>query len=214
MDILAVLPYVGGGVFGAALTYGLTWLREHRRTLDAYRAPQRQAIGGIVAATHEYMSCELEQRTLLEDLIRQVREDRMIVTIEQSDTAMKATGRAILAVEHAFEGGRLTIVDAPCWQAMGIAYVDFSRLRAAMVAWATAPAVESPEQAEDYIQTIKGLAENFNQSVLALVIAAADRMAPAESRLNRLRRRAARRRIGEYHQQRLGSDPQSQSPQP
>ncbi|AYJ06359.1 hypothetical protein MAA44156_03430 [Mycobacterium avium subsp. avium] len=59
----AALPYVGGGVFGAAVTYGLTWVRERRRTLDAYRAPQRQAIGDIVAATHELMLRELESRT-------------------------------------------------------------------------------------------------------------------------------------------------------
>lgn len=90
MWISTALPYLGGAAFGAALTYGLTWLRERRRTLDAYRAPQRRAIAEIVAATHEYMSCELEQRTLMEDLIRHIRENRMIVTPEQSDAAMRA----------------------------------------------------------------------------------------------------------------------------
>jgi hypothetical protein len=34
----AALPYIGGGVLGSAVTYGLTWVREHRRTLDSYRA--------------------------------------------------------------------------------------------------------------------------------------------------------------------------------
>ncbi|UQX12612.1 hypothetical protein [Candidatus Mycobacterium methanotrophicum] len=51
----AALPYVGGGVLGAALTYALTWVRERRRILDAYRAPQRQATGDIVAAAHEFI---------------------------------------------------------------------------------------------------------------------------------------------------------------
>jgi hypothetical protein len=48
----AALPYVGGGVLGAGVTHGLTWVRERRRTLDAYRAPQRQALGEIITATH------------------------------------------------------------------------------------------------------------------------------------------------------------------
>jgi len=64
----AALPYVGGGVFGAAVTSGLTWVRERRRTLDAYHAPQRQAIGDIVADTHELMVRELESRTAQSDL--------------------------------------------------------------------------------------------------------------------------------------------------
>jgi hypothetical protein len=37
-----------GGVAGAALTYVLTSWRERCRTQDAYRAPQRRAIGGVV----------------------------------------------------------------------------------------------------------------------------------------------------------------------
>jgi len=32
------LQIIGGGVTGAALTYGLTWWRERRRMKDAYRA--------------------------------------------------------------------------------------------------------------------------------------------------------------------------------
>lgn len=195
--IAAALPYLGGGIFGAALTYGLTWMRERRRTLDAYRAPQRQAIADIVAATHEYMSCELEQRMLMQDLVRQIRENRPLVTAEQSDAAMKASGRALLAVERAFQVGRLTIIDAPCWKATGIAYVDFSQLSTAL--GASKPELEMPEQFEGYIDRRMVLAENFNRSVLAVVIAAADRLAPAETRWNWFRRRGARRQVGQHH---------------
>ena len=197
--IAGALPYLGGGIFGAALTYSLTWLRERRRTLDAYRAPQRQAIADIVAATHEFMSCELEQRTLMHDLVRQIRETRPLVTAEQSDAAMKASGRALLGVERAFQVGRLTIVDAPCWKAMGIAYVDLSQLSTALSA--SMPELEMPEHFEGYIERRKAFAENFNQSVLAIVIAAADRLAPAESRWNWFRRRSARRQVGQHHEQ-------------
>jgi hypothetical protein len=54
------LKYIGSGALGA---YALTWARERRRTLDAYRAPRRQAIGEILTATHAVMMCELEKRT-------------------------------------------------------------------------------------------------------------------------------------------------------
>jgi len=37
--ISAALPYIGGGVLGTTATCRLTWVRERRRTLDAYRAP-------------------------------------------------------------------------------------------------------------------------------------------------------------------------------
>ena len=48
-----ILTVICSGIAGSAFTYGLTWVRERRRTNDAYRAPQRVAIGDIVAATYE-----------------------------------------------------------------------------------------------------------------------------------------------------------------
>jgi hypothetical protein len=73
--INAALPYVGGGVLGSAVTYGLTWVREHRRTLDSYRAPQRHAIGDILAAAHEFQLSLLEWRRAMTDLIEVMRQD-------------------------------------------------------------------------------------------------------------------------------------------
>jgi hypothetical protein len=55
------------------MTYGLTWLRERRRILDAYRAPQRHAIGDIITETHALMIRELEMRTALTELVEQIR---------------------------------------------------------------------------------------------------------------------------------------------
>ena len=72
----AALPYIGGGVLGSAVTYGLTWVREHRRTLDAYRAPQRHAIGEILAAAHEFQLRLLEWRRVMSDLTEEMRADR------------------------------------------------------------------------------------------------------------------------------------------
>lgn len=195
----AGLPYVGGGVLGAAVTYALTWIRERRRTLDAYRAPQRLAIGDIVAATHELMLRELESRMAQTEVIEHIRRD--VLPSAQLAGQLMATaaalGKATLDAERALQIGRLTIVDAPCWEAMGAAYVALTSLRRAMAARVDAPDMQSPEEIEHYVEGIKVLAEQFNQSVLALVIAAADRISPAETICNRGRRRAARRRLGE-----------------
>jgi hypothetical protein len=195
----AALPYVGGGVFVAAVTYGLTWVRERRRTLDAYRAPQRHAIGDIVAATHELMLRELESRTAQTEVIQHIRQDVLPCgqLVGQLWATAAGLGRATLDAERALQIGRLTIVDAPCWEAMGAAYVALNSLRRTMAARVDAPDMQSPEEIEHYVEGIRVLADQYNESVLTLVIAAADRVSPAETICNRRRRRAARRRLGE-----------------
>jgi type IV secretory pathway VirB6-like protein len=48
---------------------------------------------------------------------------------------------------------------------------------------------------------LKVLAEQFNQSVLAMVRKAAERVSPAETLGNRRRRRDARRRLAQRYQE-------------
>jgi hypothetical protein len=199
MWISAALPYIGGGVLGAVFTYGLTWFRERRRTLDAYRAPQRQAIGDIITATHELMVRELEMRTGLTELVECIRQDEL--PSEQALGAPVAMGKATLDAERAFEIGTLTIVDAPCWEAMGAAYIELTRLRAAMHARADAPDMQTPEEIETYVERIRVLSEQFSESVLTLVRTATERVTPAETIGNRRRRRDARQRLGERYAQ-------------
>jgi hypothetical protein len=196
----AALPFVGGGVLGAGFTFGLTYRREHRRSLDAYRAPQRQAIGDIVAATHELMLRELELRTALTEAIQRIRRDEL-PTGQVMMATSAAMGKATPDAERAFQIGILTIVDAPCWEAMGAAYVELSRLRTAMAARVDAPDMQSPEEIEHYVEAIRVLAEQFSQSVLAMVRGAAERVSPAETLGNRRRRRDARRRLAQRYQQ-------------
>lgn len=181
------------------MTYGLTWVRERRRTLDAYRAPQRQAIGDIVAATHALMLCELEARTAQTAVIEHARRDvlpapEILAALMTTETEL---GKATLDAERAFQIGRLTIVDAPCWEAMGEAYISLSGLRQAMAARVGAPDMESANEVERYVDRIKGLAAQYNESVLQLVIAAADRVSPAETVRNRRQRQGARRRLSD-----------------
>src|SRR5258705_12025608 len=52
-----------------------------------------------------------------------------------------------------------------------------------------------------YVDGIKVLAEQFNQSVLAMVRKAAERVSPAETLGNRRRRRDARRRLAQRYQE-------------
>lgn len=193
------LPYVGGGVLGAAMTYGLTWVRERRRTLDAYRAPQRQAIGDIVAATHALMIRELEARTAQNAVLNHVRRDALPTpeVLAALMTTGAELGKATLDAERAFQIGRLTIVDAFCWETMGEAYITLSSLRQAIAARVGAPDMESVNEVEQYVDHIKDLAARCNESVLRLVIAAADRMSPTETVRNRRQRQAARRRLSQ-----------------
>jgi len=213
----AALPYVGGGVLGAALTFGLTWVRERRRTLDAYRAPQRHAIGDIVAATHELMLRELESRTTQTDVIQHISRDVLppAQLAGQLWATAAALGKATLDAERALQIGRLTIVDAPCWEAMGAAYFALNNLRRAMAARVDAPDMQSPEEIVHYVEGIKALSDQYNQSVLALVIAAADRLSPAETVCNSRRRRAARRRLGKRFGSATGApQPMDEAQQP
>lgn len=195
----AALPYVGGGVLGATLTYGLTWVRERRRTLDAYRAPQREAIGDIVAATHALMIRELESRTAQTAVLDHIRRDALPApeVLATLMTTGAALGKATLDAERALQIGRLTIVDAPCWEAMGEAYITLSNLRQTMAARVGAPDMESANEVEQYVDRVKDLASKYDESVLRLVIAAADRVSPAETVRNRRQRQSARRRLSE-----------------
>ena len=58
-----------------------------------------------------------------------------------------------------------------------------------------------------YVDGIKVLAEQFNQSVLAMVRKAAERVSPAETLGNRRRRRDACRRFAQRYQRSAGRRP-------
>jgi hypothetical protein len=80
---------------------------------------------------------------------------------------------------------------------MGVAYVALSGPRRAMAARVDVPDMRSADEIARYVEDIRLLADRYNESVLALVVAAADRVSPAETVWNRRYRRAARHRLGE-----------------
>jgi hypothetical protein len=205
-----------GGVLGSWVTYGLTFPRERRRTRDAYRAPQRQGIGEILTATHALMVCELEKRTVMTELVNKTRQEEDIdprAMGEELMAAERAMGSAGLSLDRAFGIGTLTIVDAPCWEAMGAAYFEFEQLRSAIQDGATEK--QTLEEIEQYIATIASCARQLNKAVSALVRAAQDRVSPAETFCNPWQRRRARKRLGTLYQQLHAADgPDDEPPQP
>lgn len=54
MEWLGTIPAgIWGALAGAVTARLLTWLAERRRNRDAYRAPQRETIGAIIAAAND-----------------------------------------------------------------------------------------------------------------------------------------------------------------
>ncbi|MEE6177553.1 hypothetical protein [Mycobacterium sp. 050134] len=208
-SLAEVLKYVGTTAAGGLITYGLTWLREHRRSLDAYRAPQRQAIGEILAANFEFMARELDYRNAIAELAERATQPQSV--IEQgggeSMAAAKAAGSAGHALDKALAVGTLTIVEPPCWEALGAAYVEFDRFRKLK---AEAPLMQNAEDVTSYLTTLEDQAAKVNSAVSALVRSAINRLSPAEALTNRWGRRSARRRLGRRYQQ----PPQTDTPQP
>jgi hypothetical protein len=190
--VSALRPFLCGGVAGSLVSFGLSWARENRRSLDAYRTPQRQAVEDIVTATHAALVCELEARTELTELIGQIGSDE--APAGQAFAKMVALGKATLDVERAFQIGSLTLVDPPCFEAMGVAYFALTRLRTAMK---TAPEMHSPEEFEHYVAVIEALAAQLDNDVSALVRVANQQLVPAGQKKDRRLRDAARRRLGE-----------------
>lgn len=187
--------YLVGGAVGSLATFGLAWRREHRRSLDTYRAPQRQAVSEILAANFQFQARELELR------IEQLELFDRIMSLQQGiiDTsgpgpspAAKAAATAGHTLNHALAIGRLTIVDAPCWEALGAATFEFERLRSLKV---NAPGFRQAEDVRAHYNSLARHATQLNSAVSALVVAGADRLSPAETLINPWRRLLGRRRL-------------------
>jgi hypothetical protein len=117
--------------------------------------------------------------------------------------AAKAAATALLALNHAFAIGRLTIVDAKCWTALGAATFEFERFRELKK---NTPGIQNAEDIATYYGALAHRADQLNSAVSALVDAAADRVSPAETLLNPWRRHAGRRRVEQLARQSLQAD--------
>lgn len=194
-SLIALLPYIGGGVAGSTLTWGLTWVREHRRTVDSYRAPQRHAVGEVLAAAHEFQLRLLDWQQTMTDLVEAIRKDQdesLAAIGAQLEKTRSAWAMSLMDLRRAFEVGHLTIVDAQCWEAMGAAAVEFEKFDAVLN---EETVVRDVDDAERLQEQLKGHAAQLRVAMRALVQMANDRITPAETRRNRRRRREAQKRL-------------------
>lgn len=189
-----ILTVIGGGIVGSALTYGVTWLRESRRTKDANRAPQRAAIAEIVEATYELTLRIFAFRDAYEERARQS-EAKAFRTVsdaeleELTDEAM----RALFGVGRAFQIGRLTVVDAECYEAMAAAFNDFSKLQGELERVAEmAPTERNMREKMGSIVLFTG---GLNRDTVALVKAGQKRLSPVQTWWNKWRREEVRKRL-------------------
>ena len=177
-----IVTVIGGGIAGSALTYGLTWFREHRRMQDAYRAPQRQAIGGIVAATHDLVLRAYEFRLAIQNLADQAdgAGKRSSYSDQELDVITSQVNRAIIGIDEAFAVGKLTIVDAQCYEMMVIAYKEFQKVQTAFVD------LESMDRTSANlrraVEPVVIYAVQLKRDVVDLVSAGKERVAPVQSR--------------------------------
>jgi hypothetical protein len=207
----SLIQIVGGGLVGSALTYGLSWWRERRRTKDAYRAPQREAIGGIIAAMHELLLAEGDFREAIGELANDARGQPVRrFTDEQLGAVTREFNRTALGVDRAFQIGRLTIVEAACYEKMGVAYNRFVQIKNA---FDDVLANQTVDNLDVTTGRMNDYARQLNRDVADLVVVSHTRVSPVQSLRNRYLRRGVRRRLeAEFFEQPAGEDSSQQLP--
>lgn len=185
METFLGLPLpIWGGIIGSTLTYIITYWRERRKLQDAYRQPQRDAVGKIMAASHELMVTAgdmLDQAGLLG---RRTSDDAALA-------GMRAFERALLGVEEAFAVGKLTIVDAECYEQMQIAYNEYSALRRRT----HMPSLKDRHSWVAFMQELNTYTGVLNEESIKLVNIGMERLSPTQTWRNRLKVKVARQRL-------------------
>jgi hypothetical protein len=208
--VSSALPVIGGGLVGSTLTYLLTWFRERRRTLDSYRAPQRAAIAEIVAATNELGLMERHfksnNRALVSALealasasagatetsehaaaLRRVSQVR-----EKVDTSINDVGQAIWNVKRAFEVGRLTVIDAECYEAMVVSFGGLTGMKADLASDRWAVPADDPAALNRFVDQFGRYVDHLQDNITNLVDTSYNRLSPKESCWNKRKRAQAR----------------------
>lgn len=188
--------FVSGAV-GSSLTYALTWWRERKRMQDAYRAPQRHAIGEILAAGHELQLRGFNWRRALAELLEAARQHNA-ETVQAMNAEIREVERAhavaMLNLRGALEVGSLTVVDAQCWQAMVAAAAEFEQFYALL---SDETVLSSVDRIEQLNAQLEAQAAQLRVAMTALVRTANDRITPAETRRNKRRRQTAQRQLAD-----------------
>jgi hypothetical protein len=186
--LLGILSVVGGG----CVSYGLTWRRENRRTSDAYRAPQREAIAGILSAGYE-LQLAVQAVSEMHELVTGWQQGT--VSQETANTALDDLGdrahRAVLGVGTAFNVGRITIVDAESYEAMGRAFNEFANVQDAL------GKIGSPTAANmgGHVEELRARTRKLNEDIFALVKAGQDNLSPVQTWRNKRKRAEVKKRL-------------------
>ena len=186
--------FVSGAV-GSSLTYVFTFLRERKRMEDAYRTPQRHAIGEILAAGHELQLRQLEWRNAMTDLsdaIQQERAESMPALSAELQEVGRAQATAMLDLRRALEISHLTVVDAPCWESMVAVALAFEQFQTILNEKTPR---SSPDDFRLLVAQLEAQSEKLRVATSNLVRTANDRVTPVEGRGNRRRRRESQRRL-------------------
>jgi hypothetical protein len=194
VSVATILTVIGAGIAGSALTYALTWLRESRRSKDANRAPQRAAIAEIVEATYELTLRVFAFRDACEERARQGEGEtfRRVSDAELEELTNQAR-RALFGVGRAFHIGRMTVVDAECYEAMAAAFNNFSKLQETLEGVAEmAPTAPNMREKMASIVLFTG---GLNRGTVMLVKAAQKRLSPVQTWWNKWRREEVRQRL-------------------
>ena len=192
MILAQLAPIILGGAVGSSLTYTLTWWRERRRMKDAYRAPQREAIGEIVAATHELLVAESTMRDGADALNRNPDQ----ISDAELDAIGRIFARGLYGMDRAFSIGKITVVDASCREAMGAAYNEFIlRVHALGSGLDEVTPQTAPDLMPTFLQEFHTRAKDLNVAVADLVEVAQGRISPTQSSWNWVRRKIVKRRL-------------------
>jgi hypothetical protein len=106
----------------------------------------------------------------------------------------RAYAVAMLGLRRPFEAGSLTVLDARSWAAMVAAVAVYSRFTEVLNEGLV---IANADEAKQLNNDIGQYAEQLRAAVSALVMAANERVAPADTRRNRKRRQRAQRRLAD-----------------
>jgi hypothetical protein len=192
--VSTILNAVGGGFAGGALTWGLTWLREHRRTTDAYRAPQREAIAGIVAAGYD-LQLAVQATCEAFEIAADWEESKIPQQIANLhiDNLGDRPQRALLNIGTAFNVGRITVADAECYEAMGKAFNNFAQLQEELKGVGKVEPIAA--NLRPRITSMRTYTTDLNKDIFALVRAAQKHLAPVQTWRNKRKRTEVRKRL-------------------
>lgn len=165
---------IWGALAGAVTARLLTWLAERRRNRDAYRAPQRETIGAIIAAAND-------MKVSLSDALEHMGLTGRHITDDAALASLNTFLRRLLALDEQFSIGRLTVVDGPCRDKMLTAYVRFSELRRL----ANDPAVATPAGFGEFVRQMNDTSNALDTLLAELVDLAEQRLSPARPLLSR-----------------------------